>query len=385
MSNVHDRRSFLAGVLASPWLASAFMKSACADEIRQRPILDIHAHLFGLGDAGTGCRISEAITDGAAFRYLMATLCLRVPGKTVDERYEEVLVEQVKGSCLTKAAVLGQDAVYDRHGNVDWDRTSFYVPNDYVFTVAARHSEIMIPCPSINPNRADAIEELIRCHEKGARMLKIHPPTQGVDVADLKHTKFFRCCSELNMIVLVHTGHEHSAPVIDKNLAAPHRLALALEQGCTVVACHAGTGWISDSPDQLPEFVSLLKRYPKLWGDTAVLGTAGRVRDVERLLDDKELVCSRLLHGSDFPFPAAPTAFSEKIGKARADQIASEANLLKKDFDLKEALGIGRVSAERGYELVLGRPTVSCSSTSSPPAINPCCTIRWRRSKRRNR
>ncbi len=194
MSNVHDRRSFLAGVLASPLLASALMKTASSEEIRQRPTLDIHTHLFGLGDAGTGCRISEVITDGAAFRYLMATLYLRVPGKSVDERYEEVLVEQVKGSGLTKAAVLGQDAVFDRHGKVDWDRTSFYVPNDYIFTVAARHSEIMIPCPSINPNRADSIEELIRCHEKGARLLKIHPPTQGVDVADLKHTKFFRCC-----------------------------------------------------------------------------------------------------------------------------------------------------------------------------------------------
>jgi len=385
MSKVEDRRSLLAGVLASPWLASAFMKSACADEIRQRPTLDIHAHLFGLGDAGTGCRISEAIADGAAFRYLMATLYLRVPGKTVDERYEEVLVEHVKGSGLTKAAVLGQDAVYDRHGKVDWDRTSFYVPNDYIFTVAARHSEILIPCPSINPNRADAIEELIRCHEKGARLLKIHPPTQGVDVADVKHAKFFRCCNELNMIVLVHTGHEHSAPVIDKNLAAPHRLELALEQGCTVVACHAGTGWISDSPDQLPEFLSLLKRYPKLWGDTAVLGTAGRVRDVERLLEDKELVCSRLLHGSDFPFPAAPMAFAARIGEAAANHIAAEANFLKRDFDLKEALGIGRVSAERGFELVLGRPAVSCSSTSSVPAISPCRIIRGPRSKRQIR
>ena len=32
---------------------------------------------------------------------------------------------------------------------------------------------------------------------------------------------------------------------------------------------------------------SLLKRYPKLWGNTAVLGTAGRVRDFGRLLDDE--------------------------------------------------------------------------------------------------
>ncbi len=202
-------------------------------------------------------------------------------------------------------------------------------------------------------------------------MLKIHPPTQGVDVADAKHTKFFRRCQELDMLVLVHTGHEHSAPVIDKALAAPKRLALALEQGCRVVACHAGTGWISDEPDQLPEFLGLLKRYPKLWGDTAVLGTAGRVRDVERLLADKEMVCSRLLHGSDFPFPADPLAFAARIGDAAAKQIAAQPNWLKKDFDLKEALGIGRASAERAYELVLGTPKPGQPATETVPETKP--------------
>src|SRR5438270_13867268 len=86
------------------------------------------------------------------------------------------------------------------------------------------------------------------------------------------------------------------------NLAAPRRLELALDQGCTVVACHAGTGWKTDTPDQLPEFLALLKRYPKLWGDTAVLGTAGRVRDFTRLLEHPP-ARDRLLHGCDFPFP----------------------------------------------------------------------------------
>ena len=382
MSVMLDRRSFLAGALASPWLASQLIETAASDVPPPKPTLDVHVHLFGVGEGGTGCRMADSITEGLAFRYLMAMLQLRVAGKPLDERYEEVLVEHLKGSGLTKAAILGQDAVYDRNGRPDWDRTSFYVPNDYIFKVATRHSETMIPCPSINPNRADALEELVRCHEKGARLLKIHPPTQGVDVADARHAKFFRCCSELDMVVLVHTGHEHSAPVIDKNLAAPRRLELALDQGCSVVACHAGTGWITDSPDQLPEFVSLLKRYPKLWGDTAVLGTAGRVRDVERLLEDTQLVCSRLLHGSDFPFPAVPMAFAARIGDATATRIAKETNLLKKDFDLKEALGIGRVNAERAYEVVMGGQTVNCCQLPPTPPVSPCCIIRGRRSKR---
>lgn len=152
--------------------------------------------------------------------------------------------------------------------------------------------------------------------------------------------------------MLVHTGHEHSAPVLDKLLASPARLEPVLDQGCTVIACHAGTGWPTDSPDQLPEFISLLKRYPKLWGDTAVLGTPGRVRDFGRLLDDP-LAKSRLLHGSDFPFPAAPQAYATKIGEDIAKRLNLETNSLKKDFELKEALGIGKASAARGFNLIL--------------------------------
>ena len=41
----------------------------------------------------------------------------------------------------------------------------------------------MIPCVSINPQRADAIVELERCAAKGAKVLKIHPPIQGVDIS----------------------------------------------------------------------------------------------------------------------------------------------------------------------------------------------------------
>ena len=354
MTNSLNRRSFLAVASMAFCVSHPLGLSTSVAADQPPPTLDIHVHLFGVGDGGSGCRMTKSITEGLQFRYLLNLLRLQQPGKTIDERYEEVLSEQVQGSGLSKVAILGQDAVYDRDGKPDWDRTSFYVPNDYVFAVAARHRERMLACPSINPERADAIEELARCHAKGARLLKIHPPTQGVNLADRKHERFFRRCCELNMVVLVHTGHEHSAPVLDKNLAAPRRLELALDQGCTVVACHAGTGWITDAPDQLPEFVALLKRYPKLWGDTSVLGTVGRVRDFGRLLDDEELVRSRLLHGSDFPFPASPTAFAGRIKTETAQRLEREANLLKKDFELKEALGIGRASAERAYVVAKG-------------------------------
>jgi predicted TIM-barrel fold metal-dependent hydrolase len=365
------RRSFLAAGLG--WLGAGILdadagpirrlfparRPRCIGEVvpatnAAAPLLDIHVHLFGVGEGGTGCRMARSITGGLQFQFLVWALGLREEaGRTLDASYERVLARQLDESGLDAAAIVGQDAVYDRRGQPDWDRTSFFVPNDYVFAVAARHAAKMIPCPSINPDRADALEELGRCHERGARLFKIHPPTQGVDVSDRRHARFFRRCAELDMVVLVHTGHEHSAPVIDRRLAAPSRLELALDQGCTVVACHAGTGWTTDNPDQLPEFVALLRRYPRLWGDTAVLGTAGRVRDFTRLLEEP-FVRDRLLHGSDFPFPPAPRAFAARIGDEAAERIERERNWLKKDLDLKQALGVGVASARRAYRVARG-------------------------------
>ena len=339
-----DRRTALAAVLGG--LAGTPL---LADKEKE-PLLDLHVHLFGIGEGGTGCIIQKVITNGFQFQFLTRLLDLRNRAKTLDEGYELAMVEHVKGAGLDRAAILGQDAVYNHKGEADWAKTSFYVPNKYVFDVAARHPKLLIPCPSINPDRADALAELDRCHGKGARLFKIHPPTQGVNVADPKHQKFFRRCKDLDMVVMVHTGHEHSAPVIDKDLANPKRLERALDEGCTVVACHAGTGWPTDKPDQLPEFLNLLKRYKNLWGDTSVLGTAGRVRDIGRLIHDP-LARDRLLHGSDFPFPVSAAAHAATIGKEVAARIDKEKSWIKRDLDLKEALGIGVASAKRSYKI----------------------------------
>lgn len=263
------------------------------------------------------------------------------------------LAEQVAKSGLDKVVVLAQDAVYRSDGRPDWDRTPFYVPNDYLFQVAGRYPGRMIPCVSVNPQRADAAEELERCAAKGAKVLKIHPPTQGVDLAEKRYVPFFRRCAELKFIVMVHTGHEHSAPIISAALANPRKLALALEEGCTVVACHCGTGWPADPSDMLPDFLAMIRKYRNLWGDTSVLGSAGRVRDMSRLLADGEAK-DRLLHGSDFPFPATPLASLARIGTLKAAQLQAIDNLIRQDFALKEALGIGRASAERGYRLICG-------------------------------
>src|ERR1700730_2322504 len=102
-----NRRSFLLGVLAAPSLSSQAAAKTDADVRPTRPLLDIHAHLFGDGKSGSGCRMSKRITGGLQFQGLVWALGLRHKGKNLDDGYERVLAEQVKGSGLSMAAILG--------------------------------------------------------------------------------------------------------------------------------------------------------------------------------------------------------------------------------------------------------------------------------------
>lgn len=349
--NHMNRRTFIAGALAASWLPGRTVGGAAEESRKPAPRMDIHIHLLGNGDSGSGCRMSISVTESPLYILLSQTLRPKERAKTFDEGYVLLLAEQLQRSGLDKGLILAQDAAYDRAGQPDWARTPFYVPNDYLFQVVAKYPRLMLPCVSINPDRKDGLAELDRCHDKGARVLKIHPPIQGVDLADRKHAKFFQRCADLRMVVMVHTGHEHSAPIVDVGLANPRKLELALDQGCTVVACHCGTGRPSDHPDMLPEFLALIRKHKNLWGDTAALGGLGRSKDFLRLLADKP-ACERLVHGSDFPLPALPMTFAGTIGTKQALRIQGVANIIQRDLALKEALGIGRASAERAYRLI---------------------------------
>ncbi|MCC6784510.1 MAG: amidohydrolase family protein [Planctomycetes bacterium] len=327
------RREFLA------WTGAGLLGAcATATGATNRRRGDLHVHLFGSGDGGSSCFLGPRIRRSATFALLVRMLGLS-EGEGFDRGYVRKLLLAIDGSGLDRVALVGQDGVYDSGGRPDDANTHWRVPAEYVFAVCALRPERLRPCPSINPARADALDELERCHARDARMLKIHPPTQGVDVADRRHAPFFRRCAALDVLVLVHTGHEHSAPVLDIALADPLRLELALASGCRVVACHAGTGRPGDEPDWLPAFVTMLRRHPRLLGDSSVLGTPGRERDLRRLLDDDE-VRARLVHGSDYPFPAVPAGFRAELGERRCAELAAERNPLARELALKAALGL---------------------------------------------
>ncbi len=318
------------------------------------PMVDFHVHLMGVGDGGTGCFLSPAQREHRNYRFLLTLLGLSENGR-MDQDYVEVLVRQLRASSIAKAVLVGQDKRYDDNGYADDEATAFYVPNDYVFQTVRQHPELFVPCVSINPKRRDAMDELEKCASDGARVLKIHPPIQDVDAADERFRPFYRRVAELDIVLMIHTGAEHSSVVVNHELSDPARLVPALEEGCTVVAAHSGMNAVFDDTssfrDFLPNLVALAERFPNLYCDTAVLASMFRWRNIPQLLE-KEVLAERLVHASDFPFPANALVFWNRLSPAQTLRLCSETNLFERDYRIKHGLRVPVAAFERGAGLL---------------------------------
>ncbi len=314
------------------------------------PIVDMHVHLFGM-EKKNGCWLSDSQRGHWTFPFFLRLLGLEGE-EDFDEAYVQRLVAMARGSSLHKCVLQAWDGRVDGHGKVDRNTTtSLLVPNDYMFTIVRRYPELFIACASINPYRADALDELARCADLGARVVKIHPPTMDVDPNKLPLKSFYQLCQTRKVILMVHTGTEHAADVVGSHNSDPAKLKLALDEGCTVIAAHAGTGEFHDRERYFASFLKLIEEYPNLYCDNSVMASMLRWRNLPEMLAHSG-VLERMVHGSDFPFPSNALVFWNRLSPRVTASLVQEKNLLERDLQLKRALGIPQAVFEGGAKLL---------------------------------
>jgi uncharacterized protein len=330
-------------------VASLFAGEPPAEPVGTR--IDFHSHLFGEGHGGTGCFLSKQQKEHFNYRFFRALLDIDDKKGPLDAQYLTRIIADLRASSIDKTVLLAQDGRYDKRGKFLRAETHFYVPNDYLLEVCAQHPDLFVPCVSINPARADALDELAKCKEGGARVLKIHPPTQDVDPGEERFRPFYRKLAEAGILLMVHTGTEHASHVAHPAYASPARLEPALQEGCTVIAAHSGLGSFHDSEDFFPPLVELARRYDKLYCDTGNLGGLLRWRNLPRLLATPELE-GRLLHASDYPFPPDPLVHWPHMAPGKLLDLLPETNIFERDYRLKLALGMPKATFELGARLL---------------------------------
>lgn len=312
----------------------------------RRVRIDCHVHVVGNGTGGTGCwyRPRGLTRFGAPLMVRAVGLSASVLTGDLDRLYAEQLLRFVRESSLDAAVILAQDEPYQENGDVIADTGSFYVPNDFVLRLAGKHAEFL-PAVSIHPARRDALDELERCLDRGAVMLKCLPNCQNIDWNNRRYTRFLERMAESGLVLLAHTGSERTLPVLAPELADPRVLTRALEIGVTCIAAHCGTGLMMIDRDYFEVFVQMTRRFQRLYGDNSALACCNfrtRPAAIRRMTTEPELA-ERILHGSDVPVPVSG-ALACALGVVTWRDWRATArvkNPLERDAQLKQAMGFG--------------------------------------------
>ena len=316
--------------------------------------IDGHVHFVGDGSNGSGCWLrSNTLLDRIVEPIVKAQAGILQSSKElgVDQAYEEKLIQLIDQSTLDAVLLLAMDYPYDEDGNCLKEKAKFYVPNNHVLSLAKKYAQI-IPACSIHPARKNAIEELERCAEQGAKVLKLLPNCHNVDCSNTRYRSFWEKLSELGLPFLAHTGGEFSVPVLNAKFADPRILQLPLECGVTVIAAHgAGKSGLWD-PDYTADLIKMMDEFTNLFTDNSALASPNRWRTIPALLDPK--IQSRVIHGSDFPILSG--GLGPWIGNllSRADYSKSRKikNPLERDIFIKKVVGFVESTFSRLEDLI---------------------------------
>lgn len=303
--------------------------------------IDGHVHFVGDGSNESGCWLrSSTLLDRIVEPIVKAQAGISKSSRQlgVDQAYEERLIGLIDDSLLDAVLLLAMDYPYDEDGNCLKKKAKFYVPNDHVLGLAKKKAQI-IPACSIHPARKNAIQELERCVEQGAKVLKLLPNCHNVDCSDTRYRFFWERLAKLNMPFLAHTGGEFSVPVLNAKFADPRILRLPLECGVKVIAAHgAGKSGLWDL-DYTADLLRMMDEFANLFTDNSALASPNRWRTILALLDPK--IQSRVIHGSDFPIPSGGLGpwMGKLLSGANYSKSRKIKNPLDRDVFIKKAIG----------------------------------------------
>jgi predicted TIM-barrel fold metal-dependent hydrolase len=293
-------------------------------------VWDCHAHLVGTGDSGSGVVLNKRMWSPLAplaFAQLLFYLnagCVHGARDRVDEAYVERVQNLVDGMAAGfKLLLLAFDAYVKTDGELDWERTSFHVPDRYAAEVARRQPRYFEWAASIHPYRLDALARLKQAARDGARAIKWLPAAMGIDPASPRCDAFFQMLARLDLPLITHAGHEAAVAVGEfQPLNNPLKLRRALEHGVRVVIAHCASLGEDHDLDRGPNgpmrpsfdlFARLMDdpRYEgKLFGDLSAITQRNRVGRALRAVIERTDWHARLLNGSDYPLPGVMPLFS---------------------------------------------------------------------------
>jgi uncharacterized protein len=173
---------------------------------------------------------------------------------------------------------------------------AFRAPNDRTLEYAERSAGRLIPFVRLDMNQSP-IEEAVRCLDRGARGIKLHPRAQRFLLNDKRLAPVFELAAERRVPILIHGGR--GLPPIAADLS---RLVEAYPQAQLIVA-HAG---IAD----LGGLAGRLAGRKGVFFDTSVWSP------VDLLDFFHQVPPEQILYASDYPYGRQPQALLNSLRTA---------------------------------------------------------------------
>lgn len=319
----------------------------------EKRAIDLHVHLVGNGSGGTGCWMRPTGWHRALAFFMVRHLGLPADAMKgdLDRIFVERLLHFVRTSSLAQVVILAHEEVYGEDRKKLTDLGSFHVPNTYVLQLARKNPEFLAAV-AIHPARPDALEELDRCLEEGAVMMKCLPNCQNIDCNLPRYRRFWERMAEAGLPLLAHTGGEHTVPVVRAELADPQVLTLPLQCGVKVIAAHCATSSGLFDREYFYTFLRMLEKFPNLYGDNSAFNVPFRGRRISECL--RPPAAGRILHGSDFPVPVNGhfAWLRRRVSWDSFRRWQRHQNILERDYQLKRAMGFPPESFEKVRELL---------------------------------
>jgi predicted TIM-barrel fold metal-dependent hydrolase len=204
------------------------------------------------------------------------------------------------------------------------------VPNEYVAEYVGRHPEKLIGFCSVDPNDADAVEQLDHAITRlGLRGLKVGPIYQNIHPQDERFLALMARAEALGVPVLIHQGTTFCSNV-SLELANPillQPIALKLPKLRMLIA-HMGHPWIAET-------LVLIRKHANFYSDISALYYRPWQFYNALVLAMEYGVLDKLLFGTDYPFTSVQATLD---GLRSLNQMVEGTNLPRLNMEAIERM-----------------------------------------------
>ena len=293
---------------------------------------DVHAHLLGTGDSGSGCGIHADMSrwwhpvEVLRRRVILDGACVDPAADWIDRAYvarlRQLTVDFPPGA---RWLLFAFDHAVDESGRERPEWTTFHVPDAYAAHIAASQPERFGWVASVHPYREDALQRLEAALAQGAMALKWLPSAMNIDLRHVRLKPFYARLAQARLPLIVHCGEEKAVPGAGRDdLGNPLHVRAPLQAGVRVIVAHcASLGHARDldrpSKPEVPAFQLFARLLDEpawrglLMGDLSALFQMNRRPGVWRQVLERDDWHPRLLHGSDYPLPGVGPLY--RLGK----------------------------------------------------------------------